>query len=400
MSANQSGEIKHCLFMAYDFPPCRAIGGALRSAYFAKYLPEFGWQPMVVALAEEQSVVEQYPGVTRVASLTPYKRPYEVTPYGWALNVYRLLRRMFKSRQVDLIYVSCPPFPQAVAALLLKRFFSCPLVVDFRDAWSMDPYVEGSRLKGFLYKNIFPYVEKIVLEAAEKFIANTPSMYDAYLEQYPVLDGKIVLIPNGYDEDDFKEHGDSPSGNKVFTLLYCGRFGIGGRDPWLLLEAIKRFVATKGNVLRLLVVGEADLLRASVDRMGLADIFDFAGVLPHDQAVSLMFDADVLLLYQEKSEARVSAVAGKTYEYLRAGRPIWAILPPGDNLDIIKRFAGRYELVSDYKIESMVQSLQTLYWDWEKGLLAEPLVISKDYGEQYNRRALSEKLVQVFNSLV
>ena len=42
------------LFIAYDFPPTTGIGAALRSASFARYLPEFGWRPTVVALDSGQ----------------------------------------------------------------------------------------------------------------------------------------------------------------------------------------------------------------------------------------------------------------------------------------------------------------------------------------------------------
>ncbi len=39
----------------------------------------------------------------------------------------------------------------ALAALRLKRLTGLPLVIDFRDAWALDPYVEGSRLIQFSF---------------------------------------------------------------------------------------------------------------------------------------------------------------------------------------------------------------------------------------------------------
>ncbi len=40
--------MKRVLIVAFDFPP-QGGTGAIRMTKFAKYLPEFGWQPVVVA---------------------------------------------------------------------------------------------------------------------------------------------------------------------------------------------------------------------------------------------------------------------------------------------------------------------------------------------------------------
>jgi hypothetical protein len=99
------------LFIAYDFPPGIVIAGGLRSANFVHYLPDFSWQPTVVALDNRQ---EKLPDIIRIPSLTPWHSPYEVTPYGWAYALHRYLRNC--SDKFDLVYVSCPPYPHALAA--------------------------------------------------------------------------------------------------------------------------------------------------------------------------------------------------------------------------------------------------------------------------------------------
>src|SRR5256885_3270780 len=38
------------LIIAYHFPPCIGSSGLLRSEKFARYLPEFGWVPIVLTL--------------------------------------------------------------------------------------------------------------------------------------------------------------------------------------------------------------------------------------------------------------------------------------------------------------------------------------------------------------
>ena len=404
MAQNNYENSRHhqCLFIAYDFPPCRSIGSALRSMYFVKYLPEFGWKANVVTLAEPGELHKKQDYVVRIPSATPFSRPYEISPYGWAANLYKFYQTgKITHKMIDLIYVSCPPFPQTYTALRLKKIFRCPLVVDFRDAWSLDPYMEGSRLKRFLYKKIFPAVEKRVLQDADIFIANTLSMCRAYMEYYPFLKKKSVLIPNGYDENDFiNSNPNKPPPDKTFTVLYCGRFGIGGRTPDLIFKAIKEFISRNGNVLKLKIIGDSVLLiKQHIADMNLEDTIIASGTVPHEKAIRHMFNADVLLLYQENTVANISAVAGKTYEYLRTGKPLLAIVPPGDNLDIIKQFSNRCELVSDYKVDTVLNSLTTLYGDWKNNLLPKFIKPGKNYIEYYNRRNLTQKLAQVFNSV-
>jgi hypothetical protein len=41
------------LLVTYHFPPSPAVGG-IRPAKFAKYLPEFGWTPVVLTIREEK----------------------------------------------------------------------------------------------------------------------------------------------------------------------------------------------------------------------------------------------------------------------------------------------------------------------------------------------------------
>jgi glycosyltransferase involved in cell wall biosynthesis len=375
------------------------MGGALRSTKFVKYLPEFGWETCVFTLEIQKKTIENTGAVIRIPSATPYQKPYQVTPYGWAFNVYQYGKTFLKKHPVNLIYVTCPPFPQLVAALLLKKRLKCPLIVDFRDAWSLDPYTEGSRLKRFLYKKVFPLLEKKVLLSSDVFIANTPSMQQSYQAVYPFLKGKTVLIPNGYDEDDFKNIKLPATPNQVFTLIYCGSFGIGGRDPKLLFQTIKTFIEQKGCVLQLKIIGDdSALIRQYIKALNLNNVILVIGVIPHPEAITYMHQADALVLYQENTKAKVSAIAGKTYEYLRIGKPILAIVPPGDNLDIVKQYAPRYEAVTDYTEATLFKSISHLYTEWKKGLLHASSMPQQAYIENYNRRYLTSKLIQVFDS--
>ncbi len=379
------------------------MGGALRSAKFIKYLPEFGWEGLVVSLKDETlHTAEHNPNLIRLRSATPYTKPYHLAPYGWAYNLYWHIKKQLKVRQVQLIYVSCPPFPQAVAAWLLKKASHLPLVVDFRDAWTINPLSEKKRVARLISQTIFPRLEKRILTRADAFITNTPSMQRSYAQLYPDIQDKMTLIPNGFDEIDFPDSIHTIN-NQDMILLHCGRFAVSGRDPSLLFHSLKVLTA-QGCRLKLHLLGEDnDTIQQRVTAFGLEKIVTVTEPVPHQEAIRQMYRADILVIYQDKSAITpVSPVAGKTYEYLRVGKPVLAIAPSGDNLNIVKQYAPRYEAINDYTEASVTQAINHLYVDWKKGLRPSGSDSSQKpaYIENYNRRALTQKLAQVFDSVI
>ena len=269
------------LFIAYDFPPCPSIGGSLRSEKFVKYLPEFGWEPTILSLLPyRHNIKETYPHVNRVRSLTPFNRPYEVTPYGWVLPVYQKGRKLLHRNKYDIIYVSCPPFPQTTASVKLKKAAGIPLVIDFRDAWSLDPYQEGSHFKKFVYRTLFPAIERMVLVHTDRLIVNTPSALKAYTKKYPMLSDRIQMIPNGYDEQDFVDYRPVVSGNQM-EILYNGRFGIGARNPLPLLKAFRKLIDNHFPI-RLHIIGNnPPILLELVGKLGLTQHVRLTRQIPH-----------------------------------------------------------------------------------------------------------------------
>ena len=63
--------MKTALIVAYDFPPLRT-SGVYRPVKFAKYLPEFGWRPIILTVKNystaclDQSLLENLPEEARI----------------------------------------------------------------------------------------------------------------------------------------------------------------------------------------------------------------------------------------------------------------------------------------------------------------------------------------------
>jgi glycosyltransferase involved in cell wall biosynthesis len=394
--------VPKALFIAYNFPPCIEIGGSIRSEKFVKYLPGFGWQTRIVSLSNHRSQIgkaEIYPGVQRLPSWTPWNRPYKFALYGWLAPLYHHARKAIKRAKYDLIYVSCPPFPTAFAAARLKRMSALPLVVDFRDAWTLGPYKNSSNMSRIVSRILFPWMEKNVLSDVDGLIVNTPSALDGYLAAFPHLKGRITMIPNGYDEKDFKNYRTGHNKDKMI-LLHCGRFGVAGRDPICFLAAIKQLI-DKQIQIQLRIIGDqgSDFGRR-IATLGLSRFVQVVGQVPHQSAIESMGQCDVLVIYQEQYNTQITPIAGKTYEYLRAGKPILAITPPGDNLDTIRQHAQRYETAPPGDTAAVAGSIHALYNDWKQGRLKKYKAPQNDYRKRFNREVLAARLAEFFNEIV
>jgi glycosyltransferase involved in cell wall biosynthesis len=57
--------------------------------------------------------------------------------------------------------------------------------------------------------------------------------------------------------------------------------------------------------------------------------------VPHDEALQVMNSSDCLLLFLGHPDFSRMAVSGKTYEYIRSGRPILAVAYPGRLTELI-----------------------------------------------------------------
>ena len=299
-----------------------------------------------------------------------------------------------------MIYVSCPPFPQILTSVFFKKRLGKPLVLDFRDAWSLDPYQEGSRFKKFVYKFIFPKIEKWAFSYSDGVILNTPSTLKAYQSHYPEYASKMFLITNGYDEKAFLGlshlHEQKKGG---MSILYCGRFGVGGRKVESLLDGLA-LTRNELNIKLSIYGNQPENIAGLIREKGLDDCVDCNEQIPHFEALQKMYQHDVLLMYQEESSSEVQPIAGKTFEYIRVGKPVLSIAPPGDNQALIRRYVKIHEIVEDATPENIAKGLQSLYLKWSRGKLNHLNIPDESFSKNYERRELTRKLCALFDSYI
>lgn len=385
------------LLLAFDFLPARSPGAAIRSSKLAQHLPEFGWNPLVLSRDEGLPGPEPIAGVIRLRNPVSPRLSYQLAAATWASKACNHARKLAQSTPFSIIYVTCPPFPLAPAALALGRELGLPVVVDFRDAWALDPYAGGGLLKEAAQKAlcrwVYPPFEANLFRHAHALLMNTPSMEREYRRIYPAAADRMQHVPNGFDETAFVDcPGPPPRKRPVF--LYCGGFApTPGRSPDVLLQGM-RLALDRGVTFSLEILGDdSPLVRDAVRRYRLEASVRPLPSVRYRTAIREMCAADALVLYQAPGRTAVSAIAGKTFEYLRAGRPILSIAPEGDNTDLVRRYSPASAFVTDNDPARVAEAFATLLGRLDQG------AVHPEFASLYNRRNIARQIAAVFDRL-
>lgn len=425
------------LYIAYYFPP---IGGAgtQRSLKFVRYLPDFGYDPVVITgpgrantrwAPDDDALIYDIPAGV---DLRRIPGPEPSTPGRWRSRAERWLRiesewmrwwingvhaAAHEAGPVDLIYVSMSPYVSAEAVETLTKDLGIPWVADLRDPWALDEMV--------LYPSGFHRRQELrqmgrVLRSASAIVLSAPEAVVRVRRQFPELaDKQVVSITNGFDAADFQRAVPDRS-DSAFRIAHTGylhtdlgrqqqqrrglRRLVGGdvkgvniltRSHVYLLQAIEQLTAQDPSLASTIELHLAGVLSDS-DQLFIPETVRLSGYLSHNASIDLVRSADLLFLPMQNLPAGVRAtiVPGKTYEYLAAGPPILAAVPEGDARDFLTE-AGNAYICDPDDVGDMAAMLRQAIERWRAG---DPVSSPPtEFLKRFERRQLTARLVEVFD---
>jgi glycosyltransferase involved in cell wall biosynthesis len=338
------------LLLTYFFPPCGAVA-VYRMLGLVRYLPRYGWQPIVVAPPhvpyepDDPALLDLVPPGTEVVRLPLVSGPAakvvrRVAPMAhWLPRAYRACRRLIRDHRPDAILTSSPPPCIHLLGMALRSRYRLPWAACFRDPW----FTNQRAFTPSLRQRWNGWLESQVIRRADAVIANTPLNLSGFQAAYPAEAGKMVTITNGFDPERFPHGAYAPPADGAVTLLHAGEL-YGGRDPRPLLDALAQLRAEAPGAppIRVNFLGRADDgrfdLPTEIRTRSLEGAVTAEGHAPYDEAVRRMARADILLLVQWPGH-RIS-VPAKLYEYLGTGRPVLALAEPDGDIAWVLRTSG------------------------------------------------------------
>ena len=375
-----TGQIRRVLVISFHFPPAGGVK-TQRALKLVKYLGEFGWQPYVLAPrgetrhAIDQQSLQEIEGlceIKRALFLDPLRPLYAirnwfrrrkpqarlqrsaaVRPRTWRRRLLSLLLypdssilwlptalwvgyRLIRRREIDLIVSTSPPFSSHLLARLLSKLTRKPLVVDLRDLWIDNPFVQQPTR---LHERLGRRLERGLYQRAAHITCATPRLSELVRQNYKVEAERITVITNGYDPADFA--GEKRHDPDRFRIVHGGSLLFqSGRDPMpltrgmiLACERDQRFAAAA----ELIYFGDMDgdnlfPFKQLVGNSPWREQISYLGSLPHHEAIATIRNASLLLfLGGHEIDSRVNvltentethSIAAKIFEYLAYETPI------------------------------------------------------------------------------
>lgn len=405
--------MKKVLFIYYHFPP---IMGDWRGLGFVKFLPEFGWQPVVISAAESVSygkdygVLQEVPDNIEVHRVGHQEQSQEWTYLrrklrmnyvfpdeyrSWYSPALREARRILRKEKVDLIFSSCPPYTAFFVAMKLKREFHIPWVAEWRDPWSgsyfFNRYYDETLIKPLrnLQKFRVRRAERDILKAADRTIALGWQFRQQFCETHGIKEGEIAIITNGYDEADYNNLRPRPLYPDRLTIVFLGSFYPEYR------EIILRFLRVVDEIDR---NAEVVFIGRGAAEIEGANTGNFTRILhlARQKALAFSLGSDFLLLVLPPAAKLVHTV--KLFEYLRLGKPILAFVPEdGEAAKIIREAKAGFIL--SHEPGEMREQLKAIFDEWTKGKFKD-FHPDREYIAQFERRKLTQKLAELFDEVI
>ncbi len=375
---------KKVLIFTYYFPPAGGVA-VQRFLKFSKYLPEFGWDPIIVTVANgsypyyDESLLKEISHSLKVYRTKTFE-PFEfynmlkgkkgkampvvsvgshqnksffqkISEYiranffvpdarmGWVSYAVKQAEEILKDEKIDAIITTGPPHSTHLIGLELKQKYGLKWIADFRDPWT-----------GIFYNNILPRTEATkqkdkaletkVLQTADLVTVISPGMKHEFEDRAK----KIEVLMNGYDEEDFTIAERGIQNAEVFTIRYVGNL-MASQNVEVLWKAIRELRITNYE-LRIEFIGRVDdAVKKSISESGLNDCVSYIDFVGHSKAIELMQEASMLLFVIPDVKDNALILTGKLFEYLASKSEIISFGPVNGNAAEILNQTGRKTMV-------------------------------------------------------
>lgn len=355
--------MKKVLFITYYWPPSgkASLHWPLK---MIEYLPESGWQPMVLTVKNDtftqkdesllkdidknlqviktksfepfniyRKFIGKSQGEQLVASETISKTNKSLVHrisiwirmnlfipdarVGWYFSAVPAGNELFGKEKFDAIISVGPPHTTHLIGMSLSKRNRVPHVPVFIDPWVDIAYYREFK-RNSLIRSIDNYFEKSVLKNARSIVFVTQTMKNDYANKYGFIKGKSNVLYWGYNEDNFE---DLMCNNKqeIETLVHAGNI-FDFQNPKNFWSALKEIIEKKKKF-RLKFIGTVSPgIKKEIEKNSLIPYTEFIGFLPYNELVNELMNASYLLVCATEKRH----VPGKLFEYLRTAKPMIA----------------------------------------------------------------------------
>lgn len=414
--------MKKVLIITPQYPPFPRVGTTKRVVNFVRYLPGYGWEPVILTMdwGYDHRCTTGADGhrIYSTANIAKYSwdayrkaemgdgKPAAPSFSGRLISIIRALKnfllvpdelilwiplllaragRIIKEERPDAIYVNAPPFSPLLAGILLKKLHGIPVICDIRDDWAGNPLLEK---RNRLLRAIELMMENWVSRNASGIVLVTPSSCRLWKSLHPADTAKVADISNGFSEEEY--HASPTHEFPDFAFVHAGSLEA-NRSPEIIFKAMAN-LKTGGAQFSFhqfgLTIRE---FRKLPEAYGIANDVHFNDLIGSSEAISKTKGASALVLLPTQNAP--TAIPGKAYEYLRTGKPVLLISDPNATTELMARFPKVF-IVKPGDDAACLNAI--------KAILALGKLESAAHSDimQFERKALCGKLAELLTAAV
>lgn len=422
------------LIITYYWPPSGG-SGVQRWLKMSKYLPEFGWEPVIFTpenpdfdLKDESLLKEVNPHmeVIKYPIWEPYqlfrklkgdkkadqkvlenKQPGLLDQIAlwlrgnllipdprrfWVKPASQFLQDILVSNEIDIIITTGPPHSMHLIGASLHQKSGIPWIADFRDPWTDWEFLDTLKLSRWARAK-HAKMEQKVLQSASHVLTISPT----FVEQLRDKGGKaaISVLTNGYDAADVPVLPEIDLATNQLNIVYAGVIDA-IRDPRPFFKACKSLPEELQSKWQIDFVGKvSEKIKEEVGNdPQLKDHVFFRGYVSHQEVFDYYEKADLLLLVLTNTKNAKGNIPGKIFEYAASGRFILALGDPeGDAAQIIHQYQiGK--VFAHNQVEALRDFLLTVIND------KSSLRVKSDQVMAYERKNLTHQLAKILDQYV
>jgi glycosyltransferase involved in cell wall biosynthesis len=248
----------------------------------------------------------------------------------WNLTAIPAAIGIARREGIDAVLTTSPPPSVHFVGAAVQKATGARWLADLRDPLVENQHRRADSLATRARQAAVEQVARLVARHADAISCVSDAIADEVRRLAPR--GIVRTVANGCDFDDFAglEYRPAPR----FRITHAGSF-FGRRDPRPFLQAFR----DSGLDAVARFVGDfRSSDREWAESLGLGERLELIDYAPRAESLRLQRDSEALLLLVPEAGGRGQGVlSGKVFEYLAAGRPILAVVPPeGAAADLIR----------------------------------------------------------------
>jgi glycosyltransferase involved in cell wall biosynthesis len=405
------------------FPPAGG-GGVQRSLKLAQYLPALGIETHVLAPddpkwvhRDSEQLVPTQAWVHRVRYVGPRARkPAEELRHAdglekalvqaqvtarrllvpdasvtWNLTAIPAAIRIARREGIDAVITTSPPGSVHFIGAAVQKATRARWLADLRDPLVANPHRRSDTAATRARQAANQQLARLVAKRADA----VSCVSEAIADEVRGLGARGIVrtISNGCDFEDFAGLEYRPT--ERFRITHTGSF-FGKRDPRPFLQAVHD---SGLDVVARFVGDFRSTDREWADLLGLGDRLELVDYAPRRESLRLQRESEALLLLVPDAGGRGKGVlSGKVFEYLAAGRPVLAVVPPDGAAAALIRETNAGVVVAPDDVDGIRRALEELHAQFVNRDLPD-VELADDVRARLSRRARVEETAALLQEI-